>query len=116
MTATGGNPNLLWDAATSDLVVIDHNQAFDSDFDSETFLATHIFKAEFSALSSDLVLMAQYADRMRATLELWDDAWARVPDEWLYHDDEQTIPIDFDPVASAAMLARCNNQDLWRLP
>lgn len=116
LTETGGNPNLLWDASTSELVVIDHNQAFDSDFDTDAFLTTHIFKAEFHALSSDLVLMAQYSARMKATLELWDYAWGLVPDEWLFHDDEQTIPIDFDPIASAALLARCNDQDLWRLP
>ncbi|HYQ25116.1 HipA family kinase [Stenotrophomonas sp.] len=117
LTATGGNPNLLWDAASSNLVVIDHNQAFDPDFDPGTFLATHVFQAEFAALSSDLMLMAHYADRMKATLDLWwDNAWGRVPGEWLYHDDEQTIPTDFDPAASLALVARCYDQDLWRLP
>lgn len=116
LTETGGNPNLLWDAASSNLVVIDHNQAFESNFDAEAFLATHIFKAEFRTLSSDLMLMAQYSARMKATLELWDYAWGMVPDEWLYHDDEQTIPTDFDFAASTELLARCNDQDLWRLP
>lgn len=96
--------------------MIDHNQAFDEHFDANAFLATHIFQAEFAALSSDLVLMAQYAARMKATLELWDYAWESVPDEWLFHDDEQTIPTNFDPTASAALLARCHTADLWRLP
>lgn len=116
LTATGGNPNLFWDSGSRELVVIDHNQAFDPDFDPQAFLATHIFQAEFSALCSDLVLMAQYAARMKGTLKLWDEAWKMVPDEWLFHDDEQTIPIDFNPSAGAELLARCNTEDLWRLP
>ncbi|WP_309546573.1 HipA family kinase [Xanthomonas phaseoli] len=116
LTAKGGNPNLLWDAGNSQLVVIDHNLAFDQDFDAGAFLATHIFQAEFPALRADLVLMAQYAARMKVTLELWDHAWRSVPDEWLFHDDEQTVSTDFNPTASAALLARCHTEDLWRLP
>lgn len=34
LTHWGGNPNLLWDTRSKDLLVIDHNQAFDSDFDA----------------------------------------------------------------------------------
>ncbi|WP_295913601.1 HipA family kinase [uncultured Xanthomonas sp.] len=117
LTAKGGNPNLLWDVASGgELVVIDHNQAFDPEFDANAFLATHIFQAEFSELRADLVVMAHYAERMKSALELWDSAWALVPDEWRFHDDERTILIDFDPVASKAMLARCHTEDLWRLP
>lgn len=116
LTATGGNPNLLWNAAAGELVVIDHNQAFDPDFDAKAFLDTHIFQAEFAVICSDLVLMAQYSERMKATLKSWDHAWGLVPEEWLHHDDERTIPTKFDPAASADLLARCDNQDLWRLP
>ncbi|WP_435014664.1 HipA family kinase [Xanthomonas arboricola] len=116
LTETGGNPNLLWDASNSELIVIDHNQAFDPEFSSESFLTTHIFQTEFSGLRADLVLMAHYADRMKSTLELWDHAWDAIPAEWLFHDDEQTIPVNFDPVACIELLARCETEELWRLP
>lgn len=115
MSALGGNPNLLWDATSDRLVVIDHNQALDPDFDAEAFLATHIFRADFQELSNDLAVMADYSARMKAALESWDSAWHCVPDEWLFHDDERTIPVEFDPVASRELLARCKTEDLWRL-
>ena len=40
-----GNPNLLWDPKAEAPVVIDHNMAFDCDFDAEQFLQTHVFRA-----------------------------------------------------------------------
>lgn len=116
LSATGGNPNLLWNAAEGELVVIDHNQAFDPEFDAERFLETHVFRADLIELRSDLASMAQYSERMSATLDLWDPALAMVPEEWYFHDDEQTIPIEFDPVASLVDLARCRTEELWRLP
>nr|WP_116744288.1 HipA family kinase [Janthinobacterium sp. 78] len=38
LTERGGNPNLLWDMQNSELVVIDHNQAFDRHFNPSNFL------------------------------------------------------------------------------
>ncbi|MCI2262191.1 HipA family kinase [Xanthomonas indica] len=116
LTAMGGNPNLLWNASSEQLVVIDHNLAFDPAFDAGAFRETHIFQNEFNALRADLVLMAQYATRMQKTLELWDHTWELIPEEWLFHDDEQTVPIDFDPVACRQFLSRCSTEELWRLP
>lgn len=43
LTVLGGNPNLLWDTADNKLVVIDHNAAFDRDFDAAQFVQTHVF-------------------------------------------------------------------------
>ncbi len=116
LSATGGNPNLLWHAGRDELVVIDHNQAFDTDFDPASFVQTHVFRSDLLALCMDLASMAEYATRMQATLSLWDDALARVPDEWYFHDDERTVPVDFDPIASHTGLARCYTEELWRLP
>ncbi|MCF8799222.1 hypothetical protein KIP65_21565 [Xanthomonas campestris pv. campestris] len=116
LTATGGNPNLLWDANVRELIVIDHNQAFDTEFNCEDFLSTHIFQAEFPGLCADLALMGNYAARMKSTLELWDHAWEAVPSEWHFKDEEQTVPVNFDPIACTALLARCETEELWRLP
>jgi len=115
MSALGGNPNLLWDAASDRLVVIDHDQALDPDFDCDTFLATHIFRDDLQELRTDLAVMADYSARMKTALEAWNDSWSRIPDEWLFNDIEQTVPVEFDPVASKELLARCKTEDLWRL-
>lgn len=116
LTETGGNPNLLFNAESGDLVVIDHNLAFDAEFDETTFFQTHIFGDEWNLLCQDLVEMANYQARLSEVLaDSWDITWASVPSEWLFHDDEQTIPVNFDEPACKALLARCAHQDFWRL-
>lgn len=116
LTETGGNPNLLFDAEHEELVVIDHNLAFDPEFDQATFLQTHIFRDEWHPLCQDLVEMANYQARLAQVLsDTWDATWASVPSEWLFHDDEQTIPANFDEPACKSLLARCTHNDFWRL-
>ena len=44
LTESGGNPNLFWGPDTQRLVVIDHNQAFDSEFSNEDLFKLHVFK------------------------------------------------------------------------
>jgi hypothetical protein len=46
----GGNPNLLWRASENKLLVIDHNLAFDADFDEASFFTTHVFRQEADAV------------------------------------------------------------------
>ena len=41
-TEEGGNPNLFWKPNSKELVVIDHNQAFDEDFSKENFFNLHV--------------------------------------------------------------------------
>ena len=43
LTESGGNPNLLWDTSGEKLTVIDHNLAFDPDFNVVNFLDSHVF-------------------------------------------------------------------------
>lgn len=115
LTESGGNPNLLFNAESGDLVVIDHNLAFDPDFDEQLFLDTHIFKDEWNPLCQDLVEMANYQARLSQVLSRrWANAWGQVPSEWMFHDEEQTIPVDFDEASCKQLLERCNHQDFWR--
>lgn len=116
LSHSGGNPNLLFDTSTDDLVVIDHNLAFDPEFNSVTFLETHIFQDEWNGLCGDIVEMAHYQQRLKQALDTsWEAAWADVPAEWMFHDDEQTIPIDLEKSQCREVLERCTNGDFWRL-
>lgn len=111
-----GNPNLLFDTDSGELVVIDHNLAFDPEFDEKLFFETHIFGGEWAGLCEDLVEMANYQSRLKETLDrVWVDAWKQVPAEWLFYDEEQTIPTDFDDAAWLKMLERCTLETFWRL-
>lgn len=113
---TRGNPNLLWAPDVEELVVIDHNQAFDPLFQASEFLIGHLFAAEAEAVFSDLVERARYSERMERALEVWDSACDNSPPEWRWANDEQDVPANFDPNAARAVLARCSTPDFWRRP
>lgn len=111
---TLGNPNLLWRAASAELIVIDHNQAFDPDFSSKDFWSHHLFAAQGDAVFHDLVEQAQYTERLLAALSVWDEACDNAPSEWQWENDEQDIPARFAPVAAKTLAARCTHPDFWR--
>lgn len=111
---TRGNPNLLWAPDTEELVVIDHNQAFDPLFQASKFLKGHLFSADAEAVFSDLVEQARYSERMERALEVWDSACDNAPPEWRWANDEQDVPANFDPEAARALVARCSTPDFWR--
>lgn len=115
LTDRGGNPNLFWEAATNDLVTLDHNQAFDPEFKAERFRDTHAFRSDMPDVFNDLAEMASYSSRLTACLEEWESAWSAMPEAWKHHDDELTIPTDFDAAACRQLLHRCSDANFWRL-
>lgn len=93
----GGNPNLLWNAAQSQLLVIDHNLAFDAEFDETSFFETHVFRQEAVTLFDDLVCCAETSERLDAALSCFDAAVQAIPPEWLWLDGEaRTLPVQVD--------------------
>lgn len=111
---THGNPNLLWHSGKGELVVIDHNQAFDSGFPRTDFWAHHLFSAQREAVFGDLVEQARYGERLAAALSVWQPACDNVPPEWHWENDERDVPADFNPEAAKALAARCATPDFWR--
>lgn len=67
-TERGGNPNLLWGVRSDALTVIDHNQAFDPDFDAARFLESHVFVGYWNRVFSDHLERRKYQERMAAVL------------------------------------------------
>lgn len=93
----GGNPNLLWRASESKLLVIDHNLAFDADFDEASFFATHVFRQEADVVFGDLVWRAETSALLDAALSCFDAAVQGIPPEWLWLDGTaQTLPVQVD--------------------
>jgi len=111
LTVKGGNPNLLWNQKSSALVVIDHNLAFDSDFDVAQFFRTHVFAAQADAVFMDLDKKAQYIHRMREALASFERACSTIPVDWI--DDD--LPIYFDPVQIRLMLEQFASDDFWEV-
>ena len=56
---TIGNPNLLYRNCDNPLIVIDHNCAFDTGFNTKNFLQNHIFSSAFKQVLEDWVLQEE---------------------------------------------------------
>jgi len=116
LTAAGGNPNLFWDPVGRSLLVLDHNQAFDPDFDPADFRHFHAFARQVPALFGDPVRRGEYAARFELVLSRWDSILAEVPPVWLFVDAEMTVPTQFDTSAIFQMLTSFMDDSFWALP
>lgn len=110
---SSGNPNLLWDIEAQMPIVIDHNLAFDREFDPQTFLKTHIFRADLAVLKSDLVMLAEYEQRFSALVPLLADIWGELPQNWFETEDGDArfLQSDFHRV-----IDRVNHPQFWNTP
>lgn len=115
LSEAGGNPNLFWDVETEQLVVIDHNQAFDAEFSVENFVYLHAFHGQIDALCGDWVMQQQYCNLFAQALSDWDVICNTVPPEWWFADPEQTLPADFDRDAMYQLLLRCQTDTFWKM-
>lgn len=113
LSEKGGNPNLLWDALHSRLAVIDHNQAFDVDFNAQLFAQSHIFHADFINVLNDWVECESYCDRLAAAFAEFESACDNVPSEWWMIDDG--VPTSLDYNAARSILSRYLTNDFWRV-
>lgn len=113
LSDVGGNPNLCWDQAAAKLLLIDHNQAFDVDFDSVIFLRTHVFRSMWDSL--DLVERSAYLPRFEQALARWPQAVQSIPTEWWYVDDEHTVPANVDLAMLLTTLQRYSTPQFWTL-
>ncbi len=109
-----GNTNLLWDASAKKLVVIDHNLAFDTDFSAAIFAVHHVFASQWPIICGDLVMQAEYAERLAMALEQFALACGTVPEEWRWANVEQDVPAKLDLEFVRQTLARCETPELWR--
>ena len=109
----GGNPNLFWDVEHENLVVIDHNQAFDKSFLAPVFAETHAFCHQLPAVTSDGVLQKDYCSRFERAMTGWAAICDTVPPEWWFVDPERTVPTDFDRQAVCRSLMRFQADGFW---
>jgi hypothetical protein len=108
-----GNTNLLIDAAARKLVVIDHNLAFDMNFSYDEFVAHHVFASNWAGICSDLVVQAEYSQRMSMALEGLAEACHNVPEEWHWANAEMDVPANFELAHVQQVLNRCTTTELW---
>ncbi len=114
LTIHGGNPNLLFDYEMRKLVVIDHNQAFDDDFNVEAFFDLHVFADIGRRLFDDPLEQSRYCEQFARVLACFDDACDNVPAAWWWFDEG--VPTDFDLPKAKALLMQYTQESFWRKP
>lgn len=113
LTETGGNPNLFWEPEHEKLVVIDHNQAFDSDFSIEKFKEFHVFSDQVNNLFGNALYRDEFSGKFKLALKSWKRICDNIPKEWYYFDPERTVLADFDLSDILRILERCNEETFW---
>lgn len=114
LTDLGGNPNLLWDMQAGELVVIDHNQAFDRNFSPEQFLESHVFADYWNQVFGDHVERKRYQTRLGEALAKLPDIRVNIPDSWWFFDDGVPADVTWDEIVEC--LERCHREDFWNSP
>jgi len=113
LTERGGNPNLFWQPRARELIVFDHNQAFDVALKKEQFLELHIFREQALFVFGDFVKRRDYTVKFSAALAKWPDICSGIPPEWQYTDPEMTVPADFDLEAAYELLKEFEGAEYW---
>lgn len=85
--AHGGNVNLLTDA-NQNLVVIDHNAAFEQDLSAAEFRTYHVFRDQIWQLH-DYVTRQQLQNQLDDALAHWDSITTLLPGAWVYRDRDE---------------------------
>ena len=112
---TRGNTNLLWVSRQDKLVVIDHNMAFDPDFETASFFRNHIFASAKKRVFSDLASIAEYQVKMQAALADFHQ-WAEIAqNEWPWLDLEETREFELDSDALFAILNEYSTDEFWSM-
>ncbi len=109
----GGNPNLFWNPSSRELVVIDHNCAFDGVADKNYCFKNHIFRDEGRQLMGDFYSREHYTPRLERALSHWHQIVGDVPQSWFFADDEMTQRIDINLDAIYSSLARFREDEFW---
>lgn len=118
LSAFGGNPNLLWRqrASSGEVVVFDHNLAFEKGFDAKALLDSHVFGPDLVHLASDWVAREQVRQGFERALSSLEAVCATIPDAWHFADAEQTVPAAWSLPEVVATLERCRDeQAFWNL-
>lgn len=83
MTEKGGNPNLFYNAATNQYVVLDHNLAFDSNYNFNANAGVHLAYNSWFCVQHDRLWRAHYSAKLAVALQGLDQYAATLPAEWL---------------------------------
>lgn len=82
LSETGGNPNLLWQLDQPRVVMIDHDNAFDEQFDPKAFWGFHALRAHAS--NWEIGCRKEMDLWLTAGLSCFERIWDELPEQWLF--------------------------------
>jgi len=107
----GGNVNLMTDSQ-GNLVVIDHNAAFEASLTAEEFRKYHVFRDQLSHFT-DCIVRLEYQRLLDETLQHWDTICALLPNEWLYRDQDEIDETEPTLEQRLKVLRLYNEERFW---
>lgn len=109
----GGNPNLLWEMNPGRVVAIDHDNAFDAEFNSAAFWEFHALRGHIAAW--DPKSRSEMTSWLAEGLERLDQIWAEIPEEWLF-DSYGDSRFKLNMSGLQMMLCSFKENDFWNSP
>ncbi|MCE0495746.1 HipA family kinase [Vibrio salinus] len=108
LTGFGGNPNFFIHQSSGKPVVIDHNLAFDADFDIKQHKALHVCSTKKKWATLFDIERQRYEELFAKSLLALDAAINSVPDDWLEGYSLEKIDAEIKPI-----LNRYKSDDFW---
>ncbi|MCD7040690.1 MULTISPECIES: HipA family kinase [Pseudomonas fluorescens group] len=108
----GGNVNLILDPK-GDLVVIDHNVAFDPHLSLEEFRTYHVFREQLGSFEGNLLARLDYLPMLDAAIADWGRIISLLPEEWLWRDHDPDD--EYEPTLQQRLqiLERFKDEQFW---
>ena len=97
-TANGGNPNVFYRNSDHCVAVIDHNLAFDPDFNVGGFRNLHLGRDAWYDGTILGLRVGEYQEKMASVMEKFDGYCHNLPPEW--RQDESIAPDFLDRIKS----------------
>lgn len=108
----GGNVNLILNPK-GELVVIDHNVAFDPALENSEFRQYHVFRDQLGSFDGNLLARLDYLPLLDAAIADWGRITSLLPEEWLCrnHDPDD----EYEPTLQQRLqiLERFKDEQFW---
>lgn len=108
------NTNVLVKPDDQSIVLIDHNLAFDNQFELTRFFAQHIFRFHRHCWTEDLVNEAELKAQLDGARSKLDEILGRIPEDWHWNNLERDLPANLDTDYISDILDRHSSPDFWR--
>lgn len=115
LSDAGGNSNLLWKTDTGEVVMIDHDNAFDAGFQAKDFWTLHALRDQREAWKiSERERVIKW---MQDGLAQLDSLWQELPEEWFF-DAFGDLRSKLDKETLRQLLSRPFTQptNFWEIP